>query len=342
MRLGLALLALAFLAACDAGPGAPSPGVGPNDPPAGTYFDNPSWHPGGRFIAAKHVDSLDTDGDGRNDTQFNGVWLIDAITGETQPLLPGTGAPRWSPDGRRLAVHSGAQIYSIDVTSLSPARVDTASVRRLTSEGRNFFPAWSPDGARVAYDNTNCGGPTEPVPANSCGVLTVSESGTELRFLTARSRFPDWSPSGNRLIAMGYPENDETYNAAEDGGEILSVELATGAVTRLTFNDRYDDYPRYSPDGRRIGSVSQSKNGTAAVWVMNADGSGGRQVSPDGGRQFDWSPDGRRIVFLYLSDYCYNCGEPEPVGNGELWIMNADGSSLRRLTHFRPSEGTSM
>ena len=62
------------------------------------------------------------------------------------------------------------------------------------------------------------------------------------------------------------------------------------------------------------------------VWVMNADGSGQRNLTRnpahDGGGS--WSPDGKKIVFVTNRD-----------GNGELYVMNADGSGQRNLTRAR-------
>ena len=316
------------LAGCDS---SETPGVGPPDPPARAYFGEPAWHPDGRYIAAEHADSLDTDGDGRKDDVFGGIWLVDAETGETQPLLGGFGAPTWSPEGERLAVHGGAQIYAVDVESLNPARADSTSLRQLTFEGRNFFPAWSPDGEWIAYDNTVCGGPTEPIPSSSCGILTTDTEGKGRQFI-ARGRMPDWFPDGSALIYYGL------YS------DIYRVALAdTSNIVRLTsFNsetDRYvarNQHPRYSPDGTRIAFVSQ-QFGPAALWIMNADGTNQRQVTPVGmgARSFDWSPDGQRLVFLHRQEYCFNCGEPEPPGSGELWLINADGTGLDQLTHFR-------
>lgn len=65
---------------------------------------------------------------------------------------------------------------------------------------------------------------------------------------------------------------------------------------RLT--EPQDDYPEYSPDGRHI--VFQSnRSGNWQLWLMNADGSGLRQLTTSraNDRQPSWSPDGARIVF---------------------------------------------
>src|SRR5262249_43978828 len=65
------------------------------------------------------------------------------------------------------------------------------------------------------------------------------------------------------------------------------------------------------------------------VWVMNADGSGKRNLTSNTGFNApgSWSPDGRKIVFTSNRD-----------GNNELYVMNADGSGQRNLLPSPSSE----
>lgn len=309
-------------AGCDSG----GPSVLPPDLPPRAYFDQPAWHPDGRYVAAEHTDSVDTDGDGRLDDLFFGIWLVDVETGRTQPLLRGFGAPSWSPDGRRLAVDGGGHIHTVDVPSLAPARADTLSLRQLTTEGSSYYPSWSPDGEWIAYDNTDCGSPGTMLPPSACGILVTRLDGAD-RHLLVRGRVPDWSSDGYALTFVGLFK------------DVYRVDVATTSpVVRLT-NDNYAydiDAPKSSPSGDAVAFVSE-RGGQAAVWSMATDGTNQRQVSPRGAYSFDWSPDGRRLVFLYLQDYCGSCGETAPPGNGELWLVNADGTSPRQLTHASDS-----
>jgi Tol biopolymer transport system component len=68
-----------------------------------------------------------------------------------------------------------------------------------------------------------------------------------------------------------------------------------GTETRLT-EDEVNSRPRFAPDGRRIAYVHN-----ATIWVMNADGSGKRQVSDRSAGGPAWSPDGASIAFSALS-----------------------------------------
>ena len=68
------------------------------------------------------------------------------------------------------------------------------------------------------------------------------------------------------------------------------------------------------------------------VWVMNADGSEPLNLTPDPGADSDpvWSPDGRRIAFLRLRHPARGPNWWER----EVYVMNADGSGQRRLARY--------
>lgn len=312
----LALLTLVSVGGCDSVEG---PGVGPETCLYSTFFSDPAWHPDSRYLAAEHADSLDTDGDGRLDAFFTGIWLVDAETGATQPLLAGFSDPAWSPDGQRLAVHSGAQIYTVEVENLNPARVDTASLRQLTTEGRNFFPAWSPDGEWIAYDSN------VDDPDGGYAIWTTQADGSEKQRVVP-GRFADWAPGGDALIYEGL------YS------DIYRVLLAdTSSIVRLTFDDNPDMQPRYSPDGTQVAFTTEvlreGQRPARYLHLVNPDGSGLYRLSPDDAWSFDWSPDSQRLVFLRLV-------VTEPARwSGQLWLINADGTGLRQLTDYYPAWG---
>ena len=84
--------------------------------------------------------------------------------------------------------------------------------------------------------------------------------------------------------------------------------------------------PAWSPDGRKIAFTSE-RDGNSEVYVMNANGSGQRNLTRDPAYDADptWSPDGRKIAFVSNRD-----------GSYQVYDMNADGSGQRGLTQRSP------
>ena len=94
----------------------------------------------------------------------------------------------------------------------------------------------------------------------------------------------------------------------------------------------------WSPDGAKLVFVRQILVGydrdeevtRPTIFVVNADGSSPRRLSPQGVWDEDpeWSPDGQKIVFTRTSDLV------DGLAN-DIWVMRADGSGARRLTRHR-------
>ena len=132
------------------------------------------------------------------------------------------------------------------------------------------------------------------------------------------STAPAWSPDGRRILFAGSPGL---------GGRV-SVVNADGSGERTLAKG---GHAAWSPDGRRIVFVSTPGGRRGDVYVMNADGSARRNLTPS--PSFDrspvWSPDGRRIAFVSRRD-----------GNSEVYVVNADGSRQRRLTRTPWNDGS--
>jgi TolB protein len=100
--------------------------------------------------------------------------------------------------------------------------------------------------------------------------------------------------------------------------------LGLGAnPAKLTNDAEAENYPSCSPDGKRL-AYQRDFNGSA-IYVINADGSGEKRLSPTPG--FDvtpsWSPDGTQIVYARLHE-APQPNHPPPMT--DICIMNADGT----------------
>ena len=148
----------------------------------------------------------------------------------------------------------------------------------------------------------------------------MNADGTGVRKLTddpANDPSPAWSPDG-RTIA---------FVSDRDGATGIFVMSADGSGQKALTQRREGRAPVWSPDGRRLAFVRVA-GGKAAIYVMNADGSGQRQVIQDPNdwiSGLSWSPDGRRLAF--------SSGRDQVAG--ELYLVNADGTKLVRLTTNR-------
>ncbi len=167
-------------------------------------------------------------------------------------------------DGSRVVFGSKRE-GNFDVYTMNP---DGSDVKRLTSEyGYNGGPWWSPDGKRIAYRAWHPDTPEGkalwadcmaknyiiPVPLDIF-VMNADGSGkTRLTQNGAVNWAPSWHPDGKRIVfssnmddwredSKRFGHNFELYLISADG---------TG-LTRLTYNDNFDSFPMFSPDGRKL------------------------------------------------------------------------------------------
>jgi Tol biopolymer transport system component len=277
----------------------------------------PSWMPDGSSILYYHV-GIDTIINGylyTIDSDSDGLWVADTSGTKTHQLLKGMRLyGEVSPAGDRL-VFADRQIYTAQISEDS---LVTSSIKILTNSGNNFFPAWSPDGASIAYEsNINY----EP----GYRVWTMDDDGSNNRVVAdgigGSTRKGDWFPDGERIVFIGFlPTKENT--------EILTVRSDGTDIQQLTHNNADEARPKVSPDGTKI--VYECG---ASICIMNSDGTGAYSLI--NGRHPDWSPDGKRIVFLYTPP-------DEERHKGTVWTMDIHGRNLKQVTFGTQRELTSL
>jgi Tol biopolymer transport system component len=177
--------------------------------------------------------------------------------------------------------------------------------------GQDVEPAWSPDGALLAFSSDVDG---------DFDLYIVDADGSNLSRLTNLSgdeHVPSWSPDGH------------TIGFGTSGGESgpFSIRLVgvdgTGMKTLITTGQRWEwvSGPIWSPDGSTL-AFGATEGGYGGAYAMDPDGSNIRLLTDGEGDDSvtEWSPDGTRIAMVADRD------------GGCIFLMDADGSHVTQLT----------
>ena len=172
-------------------------------------------------------------------------------------------------------------------------------------------------------------------------VLVFATSGTLLCSsiaLAPATRATSTSTRGGRIAFVRTGTHPD-----EDMGDVYVMNGDGSGQQNVTRDPAFYESVVWSPDGRRLAFAAQKRvKAHRDVWatnvyVMNADGSGLRRLTWTAWSDHPvWSPDGRRIAFLRHSS--------KPPGNdtgptvSEIYVINADGTRLRRRTRNRVEE----
>lgn len=227
----------------------------------------PSWSPVDPLVAYTSFKSGEAD-----------LYAVNADDGKAYTISKRPGldtAPAWSPDGRFIAVTLSFKDRNPDVYLL---RRNGEIVERLTFHpGIDTSPSFSPTGREVAFISDRLGTPR---------IFITDAEGLNATPLPVPQTFvdsPAWSPRGDRIA----------YAARTGGGnyDIFVATLDGAIVQQLTNGVGSSENPRWSPDGRQI-VFSSSRSGQRAVYVMLADGSNQRRLTPKDRMCFypTWSP----------------------------------------------------
>jgi dipeptidyl aminopeptidase/acylaminoacyl peptidase len=161
-------------------------------------------------------------------------------------------APRWSPDGARIAFLAGrgeqSQVWTV------PAAGGSAQALTQHAPGVSGFE-WSPDGRRLLLIATGPGKPPDPYALGrqwrNHGLWLMDSSGGSATELTDRAehvRSAAWSPDSRRVafVAAPTPEADSSEEA-----RVRVIEVETRAMTDVP-EGALGGSPAWSPDGRRL------------------------------------------------------------------------------------------
>jgi serine/threonine-protein kinase len=210
--------------------------------------------------------------------------------GRSTPLARAKGqlnSVRLAPDGRRLAyeVTSG----TADGGDLYVLSLDDTVATRLTRQGINTYPAWSPDGRRIAYSRLLDG-------VRDLAWQAADGSGRAEPLLTRPGdQFEvEFAPDGRFLVREGN---------ASAGGAALDLVVATpGDTAAAPFaadSLALERAPRLSPDGRWLAFITTVDGRDEVVVRPYPDAGTGAewQVSDAGGTEPVWARSGRELFY---------------------------------------------
>lgn len=191
----------------------------------------------------------------------------------------------------------------------------------------DFYPAWSPDGKKIAVSRRSPDGNYDLYVMNANGKQEINLTNTPL----IDEIIPSWSPDGKKIAVSSCPDGDFDFWAWDYNCTEIYVMDADGSnQTRLTENDKEDYGPTWSPDGEKI-VFSTNRDGNYEIYSMDADGSNPINLTNNPARDGYfapyWSPDGEKIAFNTDRD-----------GNWEIYTMDADGSNQTNLTNRESSD----
>jgi TolB protein len=231
-------------------------------------------------------------------------------------------------------------------------RVDGSDLRRVsTGTGKTTCGYYYANDRRIIFASTHAvdtACPPRPDPSKGYvwrldpfDLYTAKADGSDLQRLTSFGVYTaeaTLSPDGKTIVFTSLKDGDlDIYTMNVDGSNIRRLTTAPG----------YDGGPFFSPDGRQIvyranhptdsaelatyrGLLDQRlvRPSKMELWVMNADGSGQRQITRLGGANFApfFTPDGKQIIFSS------NHHTDPRLGNFDLFLVSLDGGMVEQVT----------
>jgi Tol biopolymer transport system component/DNA-binding winged helix-turn-helix (wHTH) protein len=273
----------------------------------------PAWSPDGKYIAY-------------HSAKRGGIWLMAALGGAANQLTDFGCRPVWAPDGSTLAFQSesfhdmvqpyasSAVIWIVSAQGGAAKQITQAGV----PTGGHLCPAWSPDGKRIAFLNTDL---------VSYQIWTVEVKSGQAKQLTPPM-------SGDKADLVWHPDGESLYftmgmalfklRVAAESGERLGKPVKVADLGSTIFR-----HPAISADGKKIADSAWTFDSN--VWSVplspTTDEAAGPPIpltreTASRNTLAAFSPDGRGIAYA---------AERRGLGY-QLWLMDDDGKNRVQLT----------
>ena len=234
------------------------------------------------------------------------IYVMDANGGNRRLVVAKDGvaveSPSLSPNGQTIAYRNGTAVGNMHIHI---HQIESGRDFRLTDGAfdRAADPAWSPDADKIVF-----------VDGGSIMISTVDPFHPQVFQITHDDLHtsPTWSPDGKQIA----------FSSVLDGkSNIFAIDVNGRNRIRLTNHPAEDEHPDWSPDGRHIAFMTH-RHGTWDIYLVNTRTFVETHLTE--GMNPSWSPDGTKIAF----------------GEGEIFVMNADGTGMINITNSPGYEGS--
>lgn len=257
------------------------------------------------------------------DRQRSSLWIVGRDGTGLRPLTEGSDA-RWSPDGTRIAFVADGEPKGPQLWVYWPETRERMQVTHVVEAPHD--PRWSPDGTQIAF--------TMQVPEKDGFPIELPKP----------PKGAKWAPEPTVITRLAYRRDHQGYRPA-GWRHLFVVDAVQGGTPRQVTSGDFDHAgAEWMPDGREL-VFSGLRTADAdwqvresEVYAVELRSGTVRQLTDRRGpdRAPIVSPSGEWIAYTGHdhSDDTYSVGE--------LWIVRADGTGARSLTHGFDREPTNL